>query len=208
MRMMEWNDTNGSTQVNWQDRATQNYFTATGPDRSVLRRHHCLANEANKDLWINVPAMATSTYIEDLAQLIYQDLNPNLNVYVEYSNETWNTGFPQYNQVLAAADNNPLVTEKNNNGFAVGQQTAFEINAIGATFKQVFGSQASRVLPVLGGWTATPLTTRWSSSSCRPTMVPASNSIAAFDIAPYVTMATGTDEAGLTHDRSLRVHGE
>ncbi len=101
--------------------------------------------------------MATNDYIQNLAQLIDQDLNPYLKVYVEYSNETWDSIFTQYNEVLAAADSNPLVTYRNSNdGLAVAQQTAFKTNAIGDIFKQVFGSQASRVLPVLGGWAAVP----------------------------------------------------
>ena len=49
-----------------------------------------LCNEAQKDMWINIPALATPQFVQSLAQLIYTDLDPNLNVYVEYSNETWN----------------------------------------------------------------------------------------------------------------------
>ena len=171
LRMMEWNETDDSTQVNWQDRVTQNDFTATGPDGVSYEDIIALANESNKDLWINVPAMATNNYIQNLAQLIDQDLNPNLKVYVEYSNETWDSIFTQYNEVLAAADSNPLVTYRNSNdGLAVAQQTAFKTNAIGDIFKQVFGSQASRVLPVLGGWAAVPSYNEVCSRSCKPTM--------------------------------------
>ena len=102
IRMVEWNNTINSTQVNWSDRVTQNYFTACGPDGTSYEDIIALANESNTDLWINVPAMATNAYITSLAQLIDQDLNPNLTVYVEYSNETWNNSFEEYNQVLAA----------------------------------------------------------------------------------------------------------
>lgn len=156
IRMMEWNHTINSTQVNWQDRVTPNDFTACGPDGASYEDIVALANESNKDLWINVPAMATNGYIQSLAQLIDQDLNPNLNVYVEYSNETWNSSFNEYSQVLAAADGNPLVTDKSNDGLAVAQQTAFQTRNIGNIFKQVFGSEANRVIPVLGGWAAVP----------------------------------------------------
>ena len=52
-----------------------------------------LCNEAQKDMWINIPALATPQFVQSLAQLIYANLDPNLNVYVEYGNENWNYGF-------------------------------------------------------------------------------------------------------------------
>ena len=53
-----------------------------------------LCNETQKDMWINIPALATPAFVQSLAQLIDADLDPNLNVYIEYSNETWNTSSP------------------------------------------------------------------------------------------------------------------
>ena len=49
-----------------------------------------LCNEAQKDMWINIPALATPQFVQSLAQLIAANLDPNLNVYVEYGNEDWN----------------------------------------------------------------------------------------------------------------------
>ena len=58
-----------------------------------------LANTTNTDMWITVPGTATDDYVTQLAHLIkhgdtvdgvtYAGLNPNLKVYVEYSNEVW-----------------------------------------------------------------------------------------------------------------------
>ena len=197
IRMVEWNNTINSTQVNWQDRVTPNDFTACGPDGASYEDIVALANESNKDLWINVPAMATNDYIQSLAQLIDQDLNPNLNVYVEYSNETWNSSFNEYSQVLAAADSNPLVTDTSNDGLAVAQQTAFQTRNIGDIFKQVFGSEASRVIPVLGGWAAVPYYNQVALQFLQTNYGAVSNSIADFAIAPYVVLTSGTDVPGL-----------
>ena len=55
-----------------------------------------LANESQKDMWINIPVLATPQFVQSLAQLIYANLDSNLNVYVEYGNENWNGGFSQY----------------------------------------------------------------------------------------------------------------
>jgi hypothetical protein len=198
IRMVEWNNTINSTQVNWQDRVTQNYFTSSGPKGTSYEDIIALANESNKDLWITVPALATSAYVQSLAQLIDQDLNPNLKVYVEYSNETWNTAFHEYGQVLAAADSNPLVTYKSNAEYAVAQQTAFQIHNIGAIFKQVFGSQSSRVIPVFAGWAAASNYNQVGLQFLRTNYGAVSNSIADFAIAPYVILTPGTDAKGMT----------
>ena len=77
-----------------------------------------LANEVNKDIWINIPVSAsgcmpypepnceqdTSSYIYQLALLLKngndytgnKGLNDNLKIYIEHSNEVWNFGFSQY----------------------------------------------------------------------------------------------------------------
>lgn len=49
-----------------------------------------LANVTGTDLWITVPHMANTKYLTSLARLIRDNLNPELDVYLEYSNEVWN----------------------------------------------------------------------------------------------------------------------
>ena len=129
-------------------------------------------------------------------ELIYQDLNPNLKVYVEYSNETWNGSFQQYNQVQSAAARNPVTTVKSGL-YAVAQQSAFQTRYIGDVFKSVFGAESSRVLPVLGAFTWSPYS-KAELSFLQQTYGQVSNSIAAFAIAPYVNMMPNTDKKGLT----------
>lgn len=55
-----------------------------------------IANLSNRDLWINIPAEASDEYIDELAHLLRDQVNPDLNLYLEYSNEVWNFGFGQY----------------------------------------------------------------------------------------------------------------
>lgn len=75
-----------------------------------------LCNTLNKDLWINIPHAATNGFIDSLAMLIAgkdpdgdgsPGLNPNLRVWVEFSNEIWagDVAFRQgsYAQQQAAA---------------------------------------------------------------------------------------------------------
>ena len=46
-----------------------------------------LSNTLNIDAHINVPHMATDDYILQLAKLWYATHNPELNIFIEYSNE-------------------------------------------------------------------------------------------------------------------------
>jgi gliding motility-associated-like protein len=51
-----------------------------------------LCNQFDKDMWINVPVVASDEYVTQLAQMIRQKLKPGLNVNIEIGNETWNWG--------------------------------------------------------------------------------------------------------------------
>jgi len=56
-----------------------------------------LANLVEIDPWINVPVSATEDYIIQLATMFLDHLDPDLNIYVESSNEVWNTA-PAFQQ--------------------------------------------------------------------------------------------------------------
>jgi hypothetical protein len=66
-----------------------------------------LCNTVKMDPWINIPVSADSLYIVNVAKLFKENLNQSLHVYVESSNEVWNTapGFEQslYSQAEAKA---------------------------------------------------------------------------------------------------------
>lgn len=44
--------------------------------------------------WFNIPHLATDDYILRYANLTKQLLRPDVDIYVEYSNEVWGTLFP------------------------------------------------------------------------------------------------------------------
>ena len=66
-----------------------------------------LCNLVKMDPWINIPVSADSGYIVEVANLFKADLDAGRNLYIESSNEVWNTapGFEQslYNQAEAKA---------------------------------------------------------------------------------------------------------
>ena len=74
-----------------------------------------LANITGKDVWYSVPHSAGKNYIKSLANRFRGTTNPltgirkdgleeGLKLYIEYSNETWNSDYPQHDYTKAAAD--------------------------------------------------------------------------------------------------------
>lgn len=103
LRFMDWGATNNSAVTSWSQRRQPTSFTNKdietfkGIDGGLAYEWMIdLANRTNKDIWICIPHKADDNYISELAKLIKQRLNTNLKCYVEYSNETWNSGFGQY----------------------------------------------------------------------------------------------------------------
>jgi hypothetical protein len=88
------------------------------------------ANETGKNAWINIPVLADDDYVRNVARMlaygsdgvtpysspqanpIYPPLNSNLHVYIEYSNELWNSGgpFPQFHDNCQAASDELVAT--------------------------------------------------------------------------------------------------
>lgn len=79
----------------WEDRAliTDAYYTTNkGVPYEVM---FALIDETELDIWVNIPHTATNNYVWNMAQLFAQQLNPNVTLYLEYTNEAWNTIFGQ-----------------------------------------------------------------------------------------------------------------
>ena len=151
-------------------------------------------NLAHKDMWLSIPAHATNDYILKLAQLfrygsdgispyaspqsnpVYPGLDPDLNVYVEYSNEVWNGSFEANSyaqgqawaayqagtrygpkQVTLGFDGRAW-SNSNNQDLIYRWFAAHLKQDIVDSFAQAFGSDAinARIRPVLSGWNAYP----------------------------------------------------
>ena len=143
-----------------------------------------LCNALHVDLWVNIPSQADDDYVRQFANLIkngdtvngvtYAGLDPDLNVYVEYTNEFWIPGSEANQWGVAAAtteldtgkqpDGTPtnldfdnLALTKNPDGSYANIQTfgdrwfARRVKRIGEIFGGVMGpgSLTTRVRPVL-----------------------------------------------------------
>ncbi|MCC0178518.1 cadherin-like domain-containing protein [Waterburya agarophytonicola K14] len=94
LRFMDWMATNHSTQGEWSDRPTPDSSIFSGEIASIEAMVE-LANRTDTDPWFTMPHMATDEYVTNFAQYVKDNLDPELKVYVEYSNEVWNNDFAQ-----------------------------------------------------------------------------------------------------------------
>ena len=114
LRMMDWAQTNFSFESSWDERVDPAFIfqgKLSEPHFKSGRKRYqtdatgvaweyiiSFANQAGTNLWINIPAMADDNYVRQLARLMYKNFNPNAKLYIEYSNEIWNSGtFPAFN---------------------------------------------------------------------------------------------------------------
>ncbi len=95
LRFMDWEKTNASPLVSWSDRTTDKSYTQTRPQGTALEYIVQLANTLKKDIWFCIPHQADDNFIRQSARLLRDTADPNLKIYIEYSNETWNGGFQQ-----------------------------------------------------------------------------------------------------------------
>jgi PKD repeat protein len=140
LRFMDWMAINNSPVVNWSDRKLPEYYTYGGANGVPYEVIIQLANQTKQDVWICVPHAATDDFIYRMAELFRDNLDPELTIFLEYSNEVWNWIFEQafYNE-----DNNP-------NNLMYGRAYAEKARNTFAIWHEVFGEEACKVKRVLG----------------------------------------------------------
>ncbi|MFZ4544982.1 MAG: Ig-like domain-containing protein [Saprospiraceae bacterium] len=166
MRFMDYLQTNNSDRVypnvqKWSDRlqADAPRFNRGAPWEYVI----ALGNYTAKDIWINIPADADSMYIVELARLMKSTLRPDINIYLEYSNEVWNSLFSQYQYnyqaVLKSTEDAGIRASTPWDDRRRARRAAKQIIKAGKIFEVEFGislKSKSRIRPVfawqIGGW--------------------------------------------------------
>jgi len=94
LRFMDWMHTNGSKIRTWSQRPKPGH--ATFSEKGVaLEVMIDLCNRLKSDAWFCMPHQADDDYVRRFAQMVKEKLDPELKVYIEYSNEVWNNMFPQ-----------------------------------------------------------------------------------------------------------------
>lgn len=159
LRLMNWCNPNyiGWT-PNWSTRKTLNSYTNARASTTVagvpqqiyeMPWEYCyqLGNAASRDIWICFHHLASDAYIQSASQLIHAGLAPGLKVYVEFSNETWNSAFAQRQFCIDSGDGTD--TDPVRRGFIFNMDRAAAIGNIakanmpGRTVRTVLGVQSS-----------------------------------------------------------------
>lgn len=111
-----------------------------------------LANRMQADAWFNLPHAADDDYIRNFATYVRDHLNPQARVYVEYTNEVWNTSFSHSEYTQKKGIEAGFSLNSVEAGYQYYIKRAGEVFAI---WEQVFGGR-ERFTRVLGSWDTRP----------------------------------------------------
>lgn len=194
LRFMDWGRVNGSDVEHWRQRATPDMSQGTGKG-VAFENMIDLANEVDADAWICVPHKADDDFVEQLAKLVKARLSPKHRVYVEYSNELWNSIFPQlgwsidHGCAVGVNDAGPYSGACNDGGprFWAGLKwNARRSGQIFKTFEKVFDDK-TRVVRVLAGQSSNESLNESLLTAFYDARVnPAGGEVDAFAVAPYL----------------------
>lgn len=94
LRFMDWMATNNSTIQTYDQRPKVDdaTYTVKGVPVEIMVD---LANAMKADPWFTMPHLADDAYVEKFAEYVRDHLAPDRRVYIEYSNEVWNSIFQQ-----------------------------------------------------------------------------------------------------------------
>ncbi len=154
IRFMDWQRTNNSNLVSWADRTTPDSASQGGHNGVALEHMIDLCNQLGADPWFCMPHQADDDFVEQFATMVRDNLAPERKVYVEWSNEVWNTMFKQ-SQWVTQQSGAPM--------FSTGwfQKWADEAANDFAIWESVFASQPSReIIRVAAGQEANVWVTR------------------------------------------------
>jgi len=204
IRVMEWTQTNSHPVSQWSDRTpadSPSYWVESGvPWEACVD----LANQTQKNLWINVPHLADAVYVKELAGLIHERLDPNLTLYLEHSNEVWNGLFGQFQDNLTAAHERADELDLYYDGTTAdtivnARYHAYRTHEIAECFRTVFGEQFhDRVRVVLAGQQVEPAILYSGLDYLARTFGEPSDFLYAVATAPYFNMGDVQFTDGLT----------
>jgi phage tail protein X len=167
-------------ETDWNTRIDPNYFGCWG---NSFEATIALCNATNSDFWHCVPINATENWMQGFAKLVHDNLNSNLHVYVEVSDECWNYAYPQWGIIEAADKANPGL---DNIGawYRHGEETAFKLMQMRQVMAPILGSQGRFVL--MGQIGCMPWTCQAGLNWINEHYGPPSSCIYGIGCAPYI----------------------
>ncbi|GAB4239135.1 MAG: hypothetical protein Kow00109_13860 [Acidobacteriota bacterium] len=162
-----------------------------------------LANASGKDIWINIPVAADDDYIRQLARLMKENLRPGIKIYLEYSNEVWNSLFSQqgWNEAQARLERESLTLPGETYSSVTpklgARRVARRTVEIGRIFAEEFGegSLLRNLFPVVSWWFIRPGEYRDQLQYIAQKFGPPSQYIYGIAVAPYFNSAAAGPQA-------------
>ncbi len=156
LRFMDALQTNGNLVTSWAQRTQPTTPQQSASSGLAWEYVIQLANTSGKDIWVNIPEgvdltdPTSNNYATQLAQLMKANLKPGIHVYLEYSNELWNSGFAQNKANLASAisevksgvDPGLNYDNSNDENYWGYRRAMHQVVRISQLFKNVYGSAA------------------------------------------------------------------
>lgn len=138
IRFMNSQRTNNSKEVRWEQRQQAATFgAAKGQSLEDIVQ---MSNEMNSSPWLTVPHLANDDYFRNMAIYVRNNLDPDLKVYIEYTNEAWNWGFTQTSYLKKLAEDN---------GTTIYQEYGQRSKRLFEIWGEVFGGN-DRLVRVIG----------------------------------------------------------
>jgi len=166
LRFMSFTQTNNNTVSSWDQRSlTSDSNVDTflyDPDYSPTTRRRKgvpwewvieMSNQVSADAWINVPQRADDNYVSSLATLFRDNLRSDLRVFIEYTNEAWNSFYTADNYCADVLVPHYGITPGGTAWLKAYATRSCEVFAI---FDTIFSEAPQRVKKVIAGQAANP----------------------------------------------------
>lgn len=198
LRFMGWGQTNGSYLTSWDQRPLPTDYTQAQGVGASLENMALLANTLGQDPWICIPHGADDTYVRECARLLRDQVDPDLRIYVEYSNETWNTA-GSFSQTIYVMDQGEALGLSTNRWDAGQFYCSLRSVEIWEIFLEEFVDD-SRIVKVMASHSGNIFTTRLRVQALNnPAWNPNRTMPDAIAIAPYFGIVYTPENMGATY---------
>jgi hypothetical protein len=198
LRFMDWGRTNASYLSSWEQRPTPTDYTQAQGVGVALEYMALLSNTLGQEPWICIPHTADDDYVRQCARLLRDTVDPGMRIYVEYSNETWNTAGP-FSQTTYVQDQGEALALSTNRWEAGQFYCALRSVEIWEIFLEEFADN-SRVVKVMASHSANIYTTQLRVNALNnPAWNPNRVMPDAIAIAPYFGLVYTPENLGGTY---------
>jgi len=142
LKFTEWQRANEGATIEWNNRTIRDQKQVTNQGVAIEYMVD-LCNDLSSNAWFNIPHLADNDYITNFATFLRDNLDSSLRIYVEWSNEVWNTLLPVNYWTKEQAESD--VTKDFHDIWAEKTKNVFDI------FDTIFAAEPERITKVIAG---------------------------------------------------------